>query len=127
MLKFPKGETIEDPRYPFDIYGNGRKWVIQQDKIWQITNNGMDGDNWGLNNIATGGAGAIGVYLPYSQELRNLITKEELVKVNKLNKKPTFTKSVFYYLKSCFVQLFSKFAESGDVFLSSGRFFVYKL
>lgn len=75
MIPWPDGKVYEDPKYPFDIYGGGRKWVINKklDVIWEITNNGHDGDNWGLNNIATGGAGAIGVYVPYSEELELLI------------------------------------------------------
>lgn len=77
MITWPEGQSIEDPKYPFDIYGGGRKWVInhEENKIWQINNNGHDGDNWGLNNVATGGAGAIGVYIEYTEELESLIKK----------------------------------------------------
>ena len=32
-------------------------------------NNGFDGDNWSANNIETGGAGAIGVRVPFSETL----------------------------------------------------------
>lgn len=77
MINHPAGEEYEDPHYPFDIYGGGRSWIIDKEgnKIWQLTNNGHDGDNWGLNNVATGGAGAIGVYIPYSSELEQKIKK----------------------------------------------------
>jgi hypothetical protein len=75
MIKYPAGEELEDPKYPFDIYGGGRSWIIDQNgnKIWMLNNNGHDGDNWGLNNVATGGAGAIGVYVPYTDKLEKLI------------------------------------------------------
>lgn len=53
----------------FNIYGSGKKFVVQSDKIWYIQNNGMDGDDWSYNNIRTGGAGAIGWYIPYDESL----------------------------------------------------------
>lgn len=61
-----QGETLLDTQ---TIYGGGDWWVIQPDKIWYIRNNGADGDNWVVNNVRTGGAGAIGWYVPYSDEL----------------------------------------------------------
>ena len=77
MVDAPRGTTHEDPEYKMNIYGGGREWVIDKEngRIWEIRNNGRDGDNWGLNNIPTGGAGAIGVYVPYSAELEKLIEK----------------------------------------------------
>lgn len=77
MINYPKGQEIEDPKYPFNIYGGGHSWIIDKEgnKIWFIRNNGSDGDNWGLNNVATGGAGAIGVYVEYTEELETLIKK----------------------------------------------------
>lgn len=77
MLPWPEGQDIEDPDYPFNIYGGGQSWVIDKEgnKIWFIRNNGRDGDNWGLNNIRTGGAGAIGAYVNYSSDLEDLIRK----------------------------------------------------
>lgn len=74
-----KGERIDDPLDPPNIHGGGRWFVLQPEKgwIWMITNNGSDGDDWTQNNVATGGAGAIGVRVPYSeslaQEIRSLI------------------------------------------------------
>jgi hypothetical protein len=54
-----------------NMYGGGDWWVIQEQegRIWYIRNNGMDGDDWAGNNITTGGAGAIGWYVPYTTEL----------------------------------------------------------
>ena len=51
------------------LYGGGDWFVVGTDKIWYIRNNGMDGDNWANNNVMTGGAGAIGWYVPYKEEL----------------------------------------------------------
>lgn len=33
----------------FNIYGGGEVWVILDDVIWFVRNNGMDGDNWARN------------------------------------------------------------------------------
>lgn len=68
-----EGERIEHPRHPQNIYGGGEWWVIQKEWIWNVQNNGMDGDNWAYNNIRTGGAGAIGHRVPYNEELAELI------------------------------------------------------
>lgn len=69
------GERIEDPFYPQDIYGGGRWFVIQPEWIWYVRNNGHDGDDWGRNNVQTGGAGAIGVRIKYNKELAAKIRK----------------------------------------------------
>ena len=70
------GEEIQHPIHPKNIYGGGQWWVIQGTTwIWKIENNGSDGDAWDLNNIETGGAGAIGTRVPYSQKLADLIRK----------------------------------------------------
>jgi len=69
------GELIENPLNPRNIYGGGQWWVIQDKWIWKVTNNGGDGDDWGANNVDTGGAGAIGVRIPYSKELADKIRK----------------------------------------------------
>lgn len=66
----PSGEVLHDT---FNIYGGGDRFVIDGDAIWYIRNNGADGDNWSYNNITTGGAGAIGWRVPYSQELADQI------------------------------------------------------
>lgn len=53
----PEGNRHHDTQ---NIYGSGDWFVIGQQWIWYVKNNGMDGDNWSRNNIRTGGAGAIG-------------------------------------------------------------------
>ena len=40
-----------------------------------VLNNGGDGDDWSLNNVRTGGAGAIGVFIPYSEDVEKLLNK----------------------------------------------------
>jgi hypothetical protein len=64
-----EGEVIQHPTNPENVYGGGEWWVIQKEWIWYIRNNGFDGDDWGRNNVQTGGAGAIGVRVPFSEEL----------------------------------------------------------
>ena len=64
-----EGEVIQHPTHPENVYGGGEWWVIQPEWIWHVRNNGFDGDDWGRNNVQTGGAGAIGVRVPYSEEL----------------------------------------------------------
>jgi len=51
------------------IYGGGSWFNISGNKIWYVQNNGSDGGDWSHNNIATGGAGAVGVYLPYTESM----------------------------------------------------------
>lgn len=64
-----EGEEIQHPTNPKNAWGGGEWWVIQESWIWYVRNNGFDGDDWGRNNIETGGAGAIGVRVPFSGEL----------------------------------------------------------
>ena len=54
------GIVWERPNRGHNIYGGGTQYVVTRAYIWQIQNNGMDGDDWSQNNIRTGGAGAIG-------------------------------------------------------------------
>lgn len=70
---YVEGEKIENPEHPENIYGGGQWWIIQKNWIWKIQNNGHDGDDWSMNNVNTGGAGAIGVRVPYSEELAQKI------------------------------------------------------
>ena len=63
------GEKIQNPLNPENPWGGGEWWVIQGDWIWYVRNNGFDGDNWNANNIETGGAGAVGVRVPFSKGL----------------------------------------------------------
>jgi len=65
-----EGEVFHDTQ---NIYGGGEWFIVQPDKIWYIQNNGMDGDNWANNNIATGGAGAIGWWVPYTDNIADKI------------------------------------------------------
>lgn len=73
----PEGDRYEDPTYPWNIYGGGREYVINKKKneIWLLKNNGFDGADWSLNNVETGGAGAIGSVVKYTAELEELIKK----------------------------------------------------
>lgn len=68
----PEGEKVylseQDERSV--IYGGGQWLVVGSEWIWFVQNNGMDGDNWGANNIGgTGGSGAIGWRVPTTPEL----------------------------------------------------------
>lgn len=71
----PVGEEIMDPRNPRTPYGGGQWWVIEQDRILSIYNNGHDGDDWSANTIATGEAGAYAFILPKTEELVNKLHK----------------------------------------------------
>jgi hypothetical protein len=64
-----EGEEIQHPTNPENAWGGGEWWVIQPEWIWHVRNNGFDGDDWSRNNIHTGGAGAIGVRVPFSEDL----------------------------------------------------------
>lgn len=56
----------------FTIYGGGKELVLDVDglHLWVLCNNGADGDFWAANNVATGGAGAIGRRVPLTDERR---------------------------------------------------------
>lgn len=62
----PDGERILNKQ---DIYGGGDWFVAAPDKLWYVKNNGMDGDDWSQNNVLTGGAGAIGWFIPFDPAL----------------------------------------------------------
>ena len=49
------GTTVYDS---FNGYGTGHIYRETDEDVILVINNGMDGDFWGVNNIATGGAGA---------------------------------------------------------------------
>jgi len=55
-----EGEEVPYMGIDSRIYGGGEWFIVQEDYIWRVINNGMDGDDWSKNNIMTGGAGAIG-------------------------------------------------------------------
>lgn len=60
----PNGTRHDHPLHPQDLYGGGCWFVVEEEGCWFVRNNGMDGDNWALNNVRTQGAGAMGWYLP---------------------------------------------------------------
>ena len=65
-----RGKTYENPNNKWttnNIYGGGILYIIQTGKLIKIQNNGRDGDDWSINNIQTGGAGAIGTYISYDE------------------------------------------------------------
>ncbi|GEM_PF-5957298 len=66
----PEGEKYHNTQ---SIYGGGEWFVVGKEWIWYVENNGMDGDDWSRNNIRTGGAGAIGWRMRYSDGLANAI------------------------------------------------------
>jgi len=79
-----QGIEFEREGKGFTIYGGGRRYVDTGEWLWRVDNNGGDGDNWGANNIRTGGAGGIGKRyrrtperLAYLQTLVNLTQKWE--------------------------------------------------
>lgn len=60
------------------IYGTGR-WMAKDDQyLYLIYNNGTDGGDWRMNNVPTGGAGAIG----YRIEISSETIKELLNEIN---------------------------------------------
>lgn len=69
-----KGDVLLDTQ---NVYGGGDWFVLQPDWIWYVRNNGADGDDWSRNNVATGGAGAIGWRIPFSKELANELRQLE--------------------------------------------------
>lgn len=66
----PEGQRYHDTQ---DVYGGGSWFVVGPDWIWFVQNNGGDGDAWDASNVRTGGAGAIGWRVPYTQELAEKI------------------------------------------------------
>jgi len=49
--------------------------VVGPKGIWFVRNNGADGDDWSINNVLTGGAGAIGWVVPYDKTLAEEIQR----------------------------------------------------
>ena len=64
--QLPQGTALVDRR---TIYGGGFWFVVGVSLIWYIENNGADGDDWSRNNVSTGGAGAIGWCVDFSESL----------------------------------------------------------
>lgn len=73
------GEIVDNPIFPPTIYGTGEWYVIQAEYIWYCINHGMDGDDWSLNNVVTGGAGAIGFRIPYDESVAKLIRELKML------------------------------------------------
>ena len=63
----PAGGRILDTS---NIYGGGDWFVINDEYIWYVRNNGMDGDDWSHNNVSTGGAGGIGWKMAMDEEIK---------------------------------------------------------
>lgn len=59
----------------FTAYGTGEKILVKGQTVYFITNNGMDGDRWDINNIKTGGAGAYGSQTVLTENLADEINK----------------------------------------------------
>lgn len=76
--QFVTGEKLHDST---NIYGGGDYFVIGDNSIWYIRNNGGDGDDWSHNNINTGGAGGIGWRVPYSDRIAQGIRTSSYVSV----------------------------------------------
>lgn len=66
------------------IYGTGSWFVATQTHIWFVRNNGMDGDDWQLNNVRTGGAGGIGYRINRTPATEYIIS--HLREINALTK-----------------------------------------
>jgi len=68
------GEELENPMDKGSpAYGGGSWFIFQSSYIWFIRNNGGDGDDWGQNNVRTGGAGAIGWRVHRDRDLEDSI------------------------------------------------------
>jgi len=62
----PDGKRLADTQ---TLYGGGDWFMVGDEWIWYVRNNGGDGDNWSANNVRTGGAGAIGWRVPFDADL----------------------------------------------------------
>lgn len=72
-LPMPDGERYDIS--PWNEYGGGESIILdkQHGRIWHVKNNGGDSDDWRVNNIRTGGAGAVGRYVAYDENLAQRI------------------------------------------------------
>jgi hypothetical protein len=66
-IQIPVGVQIRDGK-GFSIYGGGCEWIIEPDEqhVWYISRNGMDGDDWRQSNTTLG----IGRRFPLTPERR---------------------------------------------------------
>jgi hypothetical protein len=68
----PEGEIVPIGRGEDDS-GGGRWFVIGEEYIWAVQNNGRDGDQWEYNNVVTKGRGAIGARIASDTEWADYI------------------------------------------------------
>lgn len=68
-----KGKTLYTQDARLQAYGGG-SWLIDEGGyLWYVKNNGADGDAWSANNVTTGGAGAMGWRLRWTDVLRGRV------------------------------------------------------
>lgn len=72
-MKDIQGEVLEPSGFRWNVYGGGHRFIINDGECWFIRNNGRDGDDWSLNNVQTGGAGAMGWRVPFDEGLASMI------------------------------------------------------
>jgi hypothetical protein len=73
----PLGDRIMDRQ---NLYGGGDWFILGDNEIWYVLNNGHDGDDWSMNNVRTGGAGAMGWKATRTEELTSeLLTIETIL------------------------------------------------
>lgn len=60
-----------------NIYGGGKWMHITPNYLYIVHNNGMDGDDWSLNNYKTGGAGAIAVRIKRDEKINKFLQECE--------------------------------------------------
>ncbi len=71
-----KADIVYDPGDSFltDFdFGEGQLFLIENQYIWYIINNGRKDDDYTLNNIKTTGPGAVGFRIPYDEHVHDLI------------------------------------------------------
>lgn len=69
-----------------NIYGGGIYLAEDDDNLYIVKNNGMDGDDWSRNNMNTGGAGAI-VSVVQKEGLEMFVIQYLLAEIDKINNK----------------------------------------
>ena len=68
------GTIIDNPFNPWNDYGGGEYFVLNNEYIWYVRNNSRDTDNHDFNNIHIKGSyGAIGKRVVYDVDLANKI------------------------------------------------------
>lgn len=72
-----EGERIDNPFNKPNIYGGGQWFIIQDEYIWRVYNNGHDGDDWSVNFVRTGGAGAYAHRFKKNEERLSILRELE--------------------------------------------------